>query len=687
MQGEAVMKRYGLFIALAIGSSLRADSVAEVGQAREFMTTGVQSAFPAKPADAMHNDTALPTVVPLQRPSEIKPLPAAAAPDIQLDKFGMVTPARKSANATAMPAAVDVRDVAISDEAALDESFDKGKKPVKRRKRSAPTTTNQAPRATNNADYKERKQEVQQRLAQERASGGFTPGADEEVRQELAKRERAQQLVERAIGFFNEHTIEEACNAFTLTKQFVQGELNVFLFDIEGVCMADGAESTFLWRNLYNMRDRFGFMVVRGLVDVAKQGGGWVTYEWRNATKVSYVKRVEKGGKSYVIGCGFYPHSRSDAVVSMVRGAAAWFDKVKEEGRPPAEGFGDMDYPLGRFIDGSTYVFAYDDRGTLVAFGDLPTFVGMNQLDQKDEDGRYIVKEIIDRLSKESEAWFEFKQNRTRRRSFAKRVQDAEGKYYFIGSGYYPDINKDTVVDLVRRGYEFMKKSGKSQAVQAFNDPTENEFKIGDLYLVVYDEKGMCLANGRNAGFVGQNFFNTQDDAGEYYVRNIINQAKRGGGWVDARLNNSLWSVYVEEVDLGIERVVIASGIYPSTRRETMELMAKGAVSYLTANDSAQAFSAFSDRAGRFVRGDLEILVVSPIGYCYVYGIDLDVVWRNIINAKDDEGRQFIKLIINSTNEGPGTVKYRLNGAVKESYAEAVEKDGKRYIVASSMYM
>ena len=41
---------------------------------------------------------------------------------------------------------------------------------------------------------------------------------------------------------------------------------------------------------------------------------------------------VEKDGKKYVLGCGFYPHSKADAVVTLVRGAVSTFYSYLDRG-------------------------------------------------------------------------------------------------------------------------------------------------------------------------------------------------------------------------------------------------------------------------------------------------------------------------------------------------------------------
>ena len=117
-----------------------------------------------------------------------------------------------------------------------------------------------------------------------------------------------------------------------------------------------------------------------------------------------------------------------------------------------------------------------------------------------------------------------------------------------------------------------------------------------------------------------------------------------------------------------------------------MTLLVQSGASYLKANPREKAFAEFVNREGKFHRGDLKLTVVDTMGLCYAYGDDADLIWRNIFKAKDDDGRQFIKLFINEAQQGPSVIKTRLNRAEKTNFVVSVEKEGKTYIVASGYY-
>lgn len=503
-----------------------------------------------------------------------------------------------------------------------------------------------------------------------------------------ARKSKVINLVNNGIAYFKKQPLEKACHDFTHTKKFVDGELYLFVFDYTGINLAHGQQGDLVWKNLMNLQDTFGTHFVKEFIKTAKAGGGWVTYHWRGATKLSYVKPVRKDEKTYLIGCGFYPHSKSDAVVNLVKGAVSVFNAAMKRKASVDDAFSTMSYPLGKFVYGDLYIYALSFNGKIYAQGDVPALIGTNAIDYQDAKGKKLNQEIIDKLKKTDQGiWVEYFSKNAPKLAYAQKVQDNEGNNYFIACGYYPDANRKAAQSLVRKGYAYMKKHGETAAAQEFTGETKMQFRYGDLYLFVYDMKGVCIAHGGNETFVGQNHFNYVDQDGKPYVQEYIQKAQKVGyGWVDAKLKNSFQSAYVEKIELGLKEYVIGSSLYPVSKRETMVLLAKSASSYLQGNPREIAFDAFSSKESSFTRGDLGVFAFDEGGICYTYGDDPDMIWRNMFNAKDDDGRQWVKLLINKVRKGAGVVAYKLNGADVIAHVEPVTKNGKRFVVGSSYY-
>lgn len=494
-------------------------------------------------------------------------------------------------------------------------------------------------------------------------------------------------LVHRAVQELKTQSLDTACNRFSHTKKFVYGDLYIFLFDVNGTCLAHGEDAHLIWQNLYNLKDWVGTYVIREIINKAKAGGGWVTYGWRSATKSSYVQLVEKDGMSYVIGSGYFSHSKEEAVVNIVKGGVATFERVKKTKQPVDWAFSRMSYPTGQFIAGDLYLYALDFQGNIMAQGDRPGLIGSNAWNYQDENGLYVNREIVKKLQKTTDGvWVEYVSKRTKKKAYAQKVKGPDGRQFFIACGYYPEANRAQAIELVRKGYQFMKTHGKTSAVTMFSERRTDDFRFGDLALVVYDLKGKIIADGSNVDNIGRRMHNALDEDGVYYIQSMLRRATKEGIWTNAKIRGAFQSTYSQRVDLGVAQYVISCSYYPVSKPEMMTLLVQSGASYLKANPREKAFDAFVKRGGKFQRGDLKLTVVDTTGLCYAYGDDADLIWRNIFRAKDDDGRPFIKMFINEAQQGPSVIKTKLNGAEKINFVVPVEKGGKTYMVASGYY-
>jgi len=501
-------------------------------------------------------------------------------------------------------------------------------------------------------------------------------------------REAVEELLNRGIDYFNRHSVAATCSAFSHTKDFVKGEHYLFVYTHDGVCLAHGEQSDLLWKNLSDHRDSFGTFPVRDIVKKAKDGGGWLSYEWRGVTKVSYVKPVIKDDVMYVIGSGYYPYAKDDAALSLVRGAVSTLNRLMHEERPLEDGFSEMSYPIGPFVDGDLYLFALDSQGTILAHAHRPRLVGLNAWHEKDERGVFLNQEIFEllRKSRGRGVWLEYMSHKEPKRVYAEEVIDKQGKRYFVACGYYPDESHDKVRKLVRAGYAHLKLHGPTVASFDFSDDRSDRFRDGGLYLQMFDMKGVCLANGDNQQLIGKSMYDVQDEDGRHYIREMLARVRKGGGWVSAKLRNAFQSIYAERVTLGQDEFVLACGFYPASKHDRMKLLAKSAASYLDNNTTERAFAEFVRRDGRFIRGSLRVFAFDSNGVCHAYGDRHNLIWRNLFEVTDDDGKLFVKELIERARGGADTVRYRLNGELVLAYVEPVVKDGVEYVVGSSYY-
>jgi signal transduction histidine kinase len=502
------------------------------------------------------------------------------------------------------------------------------------------------------------------------------------------KNEHVKAVVKKGVAYFNDHTLVDTCKAFSYGKDFKEGDVYLFILDMQGRFLAHGREQDLIWRDYYNYRDSLGAPFVQEIIQKASQGGSWITYEWRGSTKVTWAEAVQKGEDKYIVGAGYYPHAKEDTVVTLVKGAVAVVNKDLREDRPMEQAFSTISYRLGRFVVGDLYLYALRFDGLQVAH-ENQDLVGQYALDYKDSSGLFVNKEIIQKLNTKKVGegiWIDYQSNNAQKRAYAEKIVDKNGTEYFIACGYYPDIKRENVIELVRRGYQYMKSHGLTQAVKEFTRDTNNSFSLGELSLFVYGVDGTLVADV-NEALIGRNMINQADEDARLYIKEMIKKAENGGGWVDFKFNKSFKSIYVEKVQLGADFYVVGSGLYPVSKSDTMQLLVKSAISYVQTNPLGKAFEQFVDNTSSFMRGDLYISVFDTKGNCYAYGDQEDLVWVNMIKATDDNGKEYIRLLIAATEDGPARITYQKYNREVVAYAERVDKDGLTLIVSSHFYM
>jgi hypothetical protein len=92
--------------------------------------------------------------------------------------------------------------------------------------------------------------------------------------------------------------------------EFIKGELYMFAYDFSGVNMALGSNSKIVGKNLYNLKDANGKMLIQELISIAKnKGEGWFDYKWSHpitkkiTDKTSFIKKIND---NLFIGTGYY---------------------------------------------------------------------------------------------------------------------------------------------------------------------------------------------------------------------------------------------------------------------------------------------------------------------------------------------------------------------------------------------
>ena len=504
------------------------------------------------------------------------------------------------------------------------------------------------------------------------------------------KRKDVLALVKKGADFFEQQTLIDFLQKINYTNEFEFGDLSLFVFDSKGTCFAQGKSTSALWENCLESKDVYGTFFVKKMIEIARNGGGWVSYDSHDTTRVVYVQLVNKEEKEFIVGSGYYPQTKKDAVIAMVKGAVSTFYRITDNGGKPEEAFSQFSYTGGKFVAGELYIYVIDKEVVIRANGFDPSEIGVSYWDEIDPKGVYYLRQIPQKMENSPRGegqWFEFEYYNAPEKDYVERVIDKNGKSYFIICGYNPLANQERAVELTQRAKKAVKERGLGTVVGVINDSSNQEFVYGRMTVFIYGLDGLVVANGERPTLVGKNSMNDRDETGSFYIKELLEKAaKEQKTWMSFLFKRAVVSVYAEIVDVNGKSYVVGASYFPLSKESLAVLLVKSAKTFLASEEEEAAFKLFNDGKGKYVLGDLSIFVYAPDGTCYADSEFPKNTWKNMMHEKDDDGRFYVKTMIDQGIVAPVKVSAKKNGARMITYVEPVKKNGKSFVVGSGYY-
>jgi signal transduction histidine kinase len=120
----------------------------------------------------------------------------------------------------------------------------------------------------------------------------------------------AEAMVKKAIAFAKANGKDKAFAEISNSKgQFIDRDLYVFVYDMNGKCVAHGFNQKMIGKDLIEMKDPDGKYYVKERVEIAKtKGKGLQNYKFTNPEskkldeKTAYIEKYD----NYIFGCGAY---------------------------------------------------------------------------------------------------------------------------------------------------------------------------------------------------------------------------------------------------------------------------------------------------------------------------------------------------------------------------------------------
>lgn len=125
-----------------------------------------------------------------------------------------------------------------------------------------------------------------------------------------------------------------------------------------------------------------------------------------------------------------------DEAVAMVKRVEAMFAKDGADATFKAV----TDKSTAEFHDRDLYPFIYDLTGTCVAHGARPALIGKNLLDLKDQDGKYLIRAMLDIAKGSGSGWVDYKWPNPLTNKIEDKTSYIEKMgNYFVGVGVYKE--------------------------------------------------------------------------------------------------------------------------------------------------------------------------------------------------------------------------------------------------------
>ncbi len=137
-----------------------------------------------------------------------------------------------------------------------------------------------------------------------------------EAQSQVPTKEEVVAFVQKAVDYAKASGKDAALQAFmNKDSGFIKGELYIYAYDYNGTVISHGGQPSLVGKNLIDMKDANGVLVIRELIKLAQQGSGWLHYLWPNPLhnnavekKVGYVMKVDD---TWWLGSGYYEPSEA----------------------------------------------------------------------------------------------------------------------------------------------------------------------------------------------------------------------------------------------------------------------------------------------------------------------------------------------------------------------------------------
>ena len=123
---------------------------------------------------------------------------------------------------------------------------------------------------------------------------------------------------------------------------------------------------------------------------------------------------------------------------------------------------------------------------------------------------------------------------------------------------------KDQAVAMVQKAIAYIKANGNDKAFAEIDNP-KGQFVDRDLYVMVYDMNGKCLAHGQKMSMVGKSMVDFKDVDGKPFIQErLALMKKQNSAWQSYKFMDPL-TKKIEPKEAYMERcgdLIVCAGVY-----------------------------------------------------------------------------------------------------------------------------
>lgn len=230
-------------------------------------------------------------------------------------------------------------------------------------------------------------------------------------------------------------------------SKWYSGNDYVFVWAMNGMRYVYPRDVSGEGKNMIDLKDINEKPIGKMFVETAKNGEGWVFYEWtlpggkKPEWKSTFIKKaVTPVGKEFLVGFGKYNMPMEKVFVSDIVIDAV--NVLKHEGKEIA--FARFNDKADKFIFLNSYIFVKTLEGVELVNPNSTQLVGKNISELQDANGKYFVKEELEMLKNRESCWMDYmwpkpgKKEPSQKMVFVKKAE-TEGETLIVGAGYYLD--------------------------------------------------------------------------------------------------------------------------------------------------------------------------------------------------------------------------------------------------------